>query len=101
MTLRFESMALVTILFVMGLFVAIWIVGTMELKIRDRFPIALGQITQAIYSSPVTPGNYRLIQNLFKEIEKLPESRNSWNAERLDVLERKFENKFEKLNKAV
>ena len=101
MTLKFESMALVTVLIIMGLFIVIGVIGILKLRRKERFPKAYIQIINALYNSPITPGNYEFIEKLFDKIGKLPESRHSWNLEKLDVLEREFENKFGKLNKAI
>ena len=101
MTLRFETMALIAILFIMGMFVAMWLIGTLMAKRQRRFDVNLKQINWSIRVIPITPGNYEFIENLFDEIGKLPESRDSRNLEKLEVLYEEFEKKFGRLNKAI
>ena len=77
MTLRFETMALITILIIMGLFVAMWLIGTLNAERQRRFEVNLKQITWSIRVSPITESNQEFIEKLFDEIGKLPESRHS------------------------
>lgn len=100
-TLDYKTLILVFLLILMALFTLAWIIGTMNVARQNRFDNQVKQIDFSIQTSPVTPGNFELIERMFKMIVKLPESIEPENDKKLNKLFNKFSNKFRNLNKAV